>query len=1196
MLVWSQADELDLQLSAYELERYNDVSLGSDTRVLDLMQPCPVVLHSYSNALRDCPCGCRSAFSEHRLQSGGLRGFYVRSMLTQEYRYLHPSELSFMVTVPLTEKFHPDPHAANCLLGQLAAPIQALWVYAHHCKSVHIAFEDSEHAWIDPVEVVSDFRDRLQHQQHDYWLTPGNLGQNQIWCNAQGTTQCLSIPRPTKVYELLRAEAAAAGWGTKLRLLDGQRSVPKDAWLKPQGVYGPYELVVEIKAQSRDQPTGIISIAYEDGHITREALVEAGTCIFEVFAEWGMQPGLDFYSSAGDELKLDDRLWQSLKLRPKPHGLQGSGSGKRIGLCLDFVWDAASFLVGFARRCYPILWTSVDLVALYINEEEDIAKILQGNLETPPQEQTHFHFVLTLVEGHWLLAVIYYRPTPFGRGQQKTLFIYDGLAGATQTELHQRVIKFLVQADDHEFDAITVSHPIEQQQPDSCGTVMLGNVAHVLGLTTRETLQNMETLHDGLAFLSQARITAASHVGYGPPGEDQLQLKLEQLLENKGVPRERSAERASMALKKLGYSTMVEVFQNKNVWASLKAAASKPGVNFMLVKSDELQAKIRVRANEKFKVQPSGRKNKQSRSFGDSPLQLDPLQLQLVPMTFSAGGKPISQIAFADLGANQTGLAFCHLMDVMPYLQEGKAIAPSALGVLTMAPVPQEYRSSLPMQDMRYPAVFKVSKEPLLIHGSLIQLGKVTITRADLSGSPQMDSVPTQTLKLVIHKDQWQRDWSVFIQRPFREVLEQFPLFRLCRADKCGESCQFYHSPVDENVDNLVLDLWNRNWFGGDGKYCKPQEAAHWGALLRVPRSAGRMLQELSGSFGLYIEPRTDSGQQTDSSYVMVWLGSVPLATALHKVKTTPNAIAVGRLHLKYGVRFAEKDAPEGFKLLRPDDQYIAAKPTSIYKIFPVPFGTQRNGLQRALTQWGWSAKVLQPAGASVEGHAWEVGAAAPPPSNVLQGAKGDMVVTFLRHHGKEPSPVQIVATASTRGLLQGRPDHKKQQHKEDPWHHGSDPWAQYAASSSGSATIDKFKQLKEQLTSEMKDALRQELEDNSMNVDTAAEIDAQYQVQTEARFSTLETDIKELKAQNLTFQNWFHESAQADTRLQGQLQEMHNQVMAQQNDLEVVKHELASQTGTASQLRDELSQVRSEMTGGFGRLEALLEKRTRTA
>ena len=306
--IWPLAEEQSLSLTPYELDRYADLSLGDDLRVLDLQQPCPVVLHSYSTALRPCPCGCRAALSEHRLQSGGLRGFYIRSMLTNEYRFLHPLELSFLVTVPLTERFSQDPRAGNCLLGQLAAPMQALWVYAHYRKGVDESEDGLLPSWIDPVQTVLDFRTELQHQQHDYWLTPSATGIFQAKVYQQGSLQSILVAKPTLVQDYLRAEATSAGWGIRLRLLDGQRQVPGDAWLKPQGSRGPYELVAEVRSQRRECPTGVIAVLYEDGMERREALVDVGTCLFEVFREWDITPGLIFSSTAGPVLQLDDRL------------------------------------------------------------------------------------------------------------------------------------------------------------------------------------------------------------------------------------------------------------------------------------------------------------------------------------------------------------------------------------------------------------------------------------------------------------------------------------------------------------------------------------------------------------------------------------------------------------------------------------------------------------------------------------------------------------------------------------------------------------------------------------------------------------------------------------------------------------------------------------------------------------------------
>ena len=144
----------------------------------------------------------------------------------------------------------------------------------------------------------------------------------------------------------------------------------------------------------------------------------------------------------------------------------------------------------------------------------------------------------------------------------------------------------------------------------------------------------------------------------------------------------------------------------------------------------------------------------------------------------------------------------------------------------------------------------------------VVILGKC-ITRNAVAGAPIVESIPTSTLRLALYKDQWPDDWTSFTQRPFRALLEKFPLLQLCTLETCGEDCRFYHAPVDEPLDHLILDLWNRSWLNSTGKYTKPHEAHQWSALVRVPASAQKSLQALSGAFGWFwgsrFEPRSSS-------------------------------------------------------------------------------------------------------------------------------------------------------------------------------------------------------------------------------------------------------------------------------------------------------------------------------------------------
>ena len=74
-------------------------------------------------------------------------------------------------------------------------------------------------------------------------------------------------------------------------------------------------------------------------------------------------------------------------------------------------------------------------------------------------------------------------------------------------------------------------------------------------------------------------------------------------------------------------------------------------------------------------------------------------------------------------------------------------------------------------------------------------------------------------------------------------------------------------------------------------------------------------------------------------------------------------------------IRFRVEHLEEGFAALKPSEQFVGTKMQQIYRLYPLPFGTQRASLQKCLTKWGWAARVRQSVGGGDEGTAWEVGA-----------------------------------------------------------------------------------------------------------------------------------------------------------------------------------------------------------------------------
>ena len=117
--IWPPEVEQQLEWDANELAIYLNPEYGADQRLLLPEDKAPTVLHSWGHVHRPCPCGCRAAFSDHRLRQGGARGFGLLSACTGKYRHLHPAEGALLCTVPPDFQFPMPPRSALCMLGQI---------------------------------------------------------------------------------------------------------------------------------------------------------------------------------------------------------------------------------------------------------------------------------------------------------------------------------------------------------------------------------------------------------------------------------------------------------------------------------------------------------------------------------------------------------------------------------------------------------------------------------------------------------------------------------------------------------------------------------------------------------------------------------------------------------------------------------------------------------------------------------------------------------------------------------------------------------------------------------------------------------------------------------------------------------------------------------------------------------------------
>ena len=212
---WSMAEEQDLQWSEEEKDKYSDPLYGSEARRLDMQGVMPTALHSWGSALRSCPCGCRQRpFAEERLRSHGLRGFGVWSDVIQDIRFAHPKEVGYLNTLPMSLALPDPPRAALCLVGQLAAPMQSLWVLAQVHSWVQTVYEGAS------ATVPACCLEELKRE-----LLSSRIGSAQPAVSGMPCTPPLGVPSPEPLCTPVSMAAASAS-PEPLGVLSPEPSLP----------------------------------------------------------------------------------------------------------------------------------------------------------------------------------------------------------------------------------------------------------------------------------------------------------------------------------------------------------------------------------------------------------------------------------------------------------------------------------------------------------------------------------------------------------------------------------------------------------------------------------------------------------------------------------------------------------------------------------------------------------------------------------------------------------------------------------------------------------------------------------------------------------------------------------------------------------------------------------------------------------
>ena len=1126
--IWDIDEEKILEWDDVENAIYMDVAYGHDQRLLQPNDKAPTFLHSWGHVSRPCPCGCRAAFSDARLRKHGARGFGLRSMRSGKMRHLHPAEGALLCTVPPTFAFPGDPRAALSLLGQIAAPLQVLWLQAHILAGLQLF----HWGWtgIDPLQCISALQQHLVNHPMLSWITPRMFQTRCIKLQIENETFILEvmINQPLTVEQLAAAEKSLCGWGHyAIVKYQGVRLSPTT--LLHSDVIYTVELRKSMQVKSHDAVTDI----YGGGSIG------AVQCLGDKLLWTFMQALTRYYTE----------LYQ----RPSPFML--------------YPFRAQHFLDLHAPAGLRDTW------------------------QCQFHRSSHSIYVIFEISHHWVLLVGQWASQ--SNGLSWTL--YDGLRDFRLLPVIYQVAHKLCDLLEVRMAELSACQPLEQRHAFTCGTIALVHLALDLCLTTMPDESEIQLLH--------AQLLAYQHGGSifaGGPADPQSQLAA--LIADKGVPVELAPERAQQIIKRLGTTLVLSILQSKHPWADLKSAASKPGHLFRIVTTEEQTAYVAKRAQTQHGAQLRNHKAKKSarNQQKPGPVHLDPDQFELDSAHFQDDDdNPVPQISFVEVEADRRGVALCTTSMAMPFLESPHNISVEALALLIVDTPSPEMLESTSLDKIVIPARCRGTNEHTLIFGHILQLGDLTVKRTFTGECSSPDIINTKVIKFQIFRDQLQADWQSFVNAPVRALVAMMEALQLCNGKSCGADCAKFHAGLDEQIDNVIFEIWARSFFDDQGHKVAATSASLFTVFMRIPAEALAKILA-STPLGVYAEPRGQRPREQDEHYSVIWLPGCNHEEAAHKCRTFSKAICLIRLRNKYGIRVAKEDDQTAWSHLRPGVDYMDITIKYIFELFPLPHGTQRHAVSKLLSDWGWHARPLQPGKGSFHHMAWRVGSDTQPPHPVLKGFDNDIVITAVKEIKNNLPPTTLIASTRTQKHLRAAPDAASSATSTtDPWlERAKDPWANFKPKTMAPAAGEgkhRLEELRSQLCKDVQTHVSKGIEDQAQAALKAVASSSTGVAQShEGRLQALEFGMKELHSHHAQFSTWFQQAGE-------RMQATENAVGAVQNTLNTHQQEIHTLGSTfQSTMKNIQNDLSHEMSDKFNmqlsRLEALLEKKQRSS
>ena len=1173
---WSTHEELALTLKPIEVTKFQEGGTHLRQYVVQSSQKLPTALHSWGGQVLPCACGCRiNGFCSGLLRDKGIYAQIVAipcEGYDTTYRYLHAIEVCILCGVPPIQKWGDDQRLNLAAVGQMAAPMHAIWIASSIKRHMQILLSWDQPD--EPLDALHELKKQVWAESRTFYpeipkqvTAVESQPHDIIMCDGSGVSWNVRVQPGAVVQQLVAAECDLHFLGaSEVAILDAEHAMPLDSAMELSQVFAvtvnrnhmpchheqiglvetPVAMDLDLTVEDANVKPTDASIAplvsmpdVQQSALALSAPVIPDAELASVLCLHGAQ-----FTALIPPLVSDVDLCASMKgkcitshARMQLLKQQGDVWGDdEIAWHMDELVRSSCttntvILDPLLATCWTTAGTHESVKAWWSQcERVDVTRVVS----------------VVLLEGHWTPCVWVLRADHL----DVHCWDVDGIDLNCLNRLHGLLG---VALDLQSYQVFCTRRVFGSTLCGAAAIAFLASYVSGRDLPVDEAQLKAlasEYRHDFHAFHSM--LAAVQKPWCWGAGVEPTQV-LTALLQLHGVPAAVSTQRSKLVMQSLGKDQVQQALGSVSPWKTLKQMANQAKPALQLVLDDELAAVIRAKQN----TRPHGKQTKQqkqAKAMPSKPAEIDSTRLQLMPGSFcTASNVEVGQIPLSRVGPLATGIALVSFADALPFLQSGKKLTHNSLALLVIN-CPDDPQTQLDWSTLRFAATCALNQQPMLLSGVLVQLGNEPVCPYNHALGTATPEVPVACARLTVFKDQWPGCWDEFVAHPVKQLLAAVPALQSCSQQNC--ECGRWHPCQMEEASDVVLDVFRRQYYTDAGRPVKAAQASHFSVQIRFLKQQELAVLKHSGQQGIYIEPRQTDASAPSAEFQVVWMPQASLATVQHASQCEPSSIGIARSGTRYGIRVAAKHFQQVFQQLKPEGQFLAPGQRLNWHCGPWPFGTDRKMLARIFKDWQWQARPLQPAKAVEGGMMWLVQSVAEPSQGIWNMQHGQVLVSKCESATSNMSAdAKVIGTQATVDLCTSTTT-------TDPWLI-KDPWqrtlTQACPAGPAAATTSVATHL-EAIEARLEKSILDKLPTGQMETD-----------EQDTRIAQIESQLQHLAAR--------HQS------LEGIVEQHHQQNTVQVQNL---------QTQMMSQLEVQRSQMRSMFDDQMSRLETILSKKGR--